>query len=145
MTMVLTRQQNWIMKKEAVGLGAMIRDARVRRGMTQDQLARRIGAVGSYVSMVETGVRKWPQELIAPIADALGLDQIDMAIAAGLISPPCDHPMQSTDPMLDELIDKLRRVQLSEERVALLGVILDVWEEKEPAAPRRNGRRPVSS
>lgn len=125
------RPQNASMKYVPVGLGAMIREARLRRGMTQDELAERIGAVGSYVSQIETGARKWPQELIPAIADALKLDEVDMAIAAGILRPRHDRPIEPENPVLDELIDKLREIQLSEERADTLERVLDVWRDND--------------
>lgn len=78
------------------GLGALIRSARQRRGWTQEQLADRIGVQKSYVSQWETGARKWPQEHIRAIAEHLGLSQVDMAVAAGLIDVPGEpSPSQS--------------------------------------------------
>jgi transcriptional regulator with XRE-family HTH domain len=87
------------------GLGTLIRTARQRRGWTQEQLADRIGVQKSYVSQWETGARKWPQEYIRPIADLLGLSQVDMAVAAGLIDPPQEAPPQPNDPIVAELIE----------------------------------------
>lgn len=77
----------------AVELGKLIRDARLRRGWQQQELADRIGVDRGYISTIENGKRNWPQQYVPAIADALGLDQTDMAIAAGLItgirrSPP---------------------------------------------------------
>jgi transcriptional regulator with XRE-family HTH domain len=70
------------------GLGEMIRTARLRRGWTQRELAARLDVDKSYISQWETGARKWPQEHIKAIARELGLSQVAMAVAAGLIETP---------------------------------------------------------
>lgn len=74
------------------GLGELIRTARLRRGWTQDQLADTLGVQRSYVSQWETGGRKWPQDHVRAIAETLGLSQVEMAVAAGLIDDPRDAP-----------------------------------------------------
>lgn len=89
------------------GLGALIRSARQRRGWTQEQLAEKIGVQKSYVSQWETGARKWPQEHVRAIAFHLGLSQVDMAVAAGLIDEPMEPYPLPTDPRVQEFIDLL--------------------------------------
>lgn len=75
-----------------MNLGDLIRLARQRKSWTQDDLAQRLGVERSYISQWETGARKWPQEYVRAIADTLGLSQVDMAVAAGLIDAPADRP-----------------------------------------------------
>ena len=89
-------------------LGKLLRDARLRQGWTQEDLARRLGVKDSYISQWETGGRKWPQEYVRPLAKLLGLRQVDMAVAAGLIDPP-DGPttVSPPDPLIADLIDAL--------------------------------------
>jgi len=68
-------------------LGELVRDARLQLGWSQQDLAERCGTKPAYISLIETNSRKWPRELVPELARALGLSQIDMAIAAGLIEP----------------------------------------------------------
>ena len=96
---------------DRTGLGEVIRRARLRRGWTQDQLADALGVQRSYVSQWETGARKWPQEHVRAIADTLGLSQVDMAVAAGLIDAPYDRPAPTiVDPRLQEIADAWPRL-----------------------------------
>lgn len=69
-------------------IGDLIRDARSRMGMNQSELADAVGASQSYISGIERGTRIWPQEYIRQIAEVLGLDQVELAVAAGLIDAP---------------------------------------------------------
>ena len=104
----IARQQNASMS-ESSGLGSLIREARLRRGWTQVQLGEAVEVAPSYISQIETGARKWPQELIAPLAKALGLSQVDMAVSAGLIDPPDQAgPQVEDDPRLTEFIRRAR-------------------------------------
>lgn len=86
------------------GLGKLIRDARLRRGWTQKDLGDRLGVEKSYVSAIETGLRRWPQEYISDLARHLGLSQVDMAVAAGIIDHPTD---MATAPMVDPRLSEL--------------------------------------
>lgn len=91
---------------ERGGLGALVERARLRRGWTQRELAEKLGVQQTYVSAIETGARKWPQDYVRPLACLLGLRQVDMAVAAGLIDPPGDgQPAPVYDPVVAELVE----------------------------------------
>lgn len=44
-------------KREASGIGAVVRSYRVKAGLTQVDLARRLGVTPSYISRIESGDR----------------------------------------------------------------------------------------
>lgn len=73
-------------------LGELIRETRLQLGWTQDELGDRCGTTGAYISLIETTGRKWPQTLVPTLSQVLGLSQIEMAIAAGLIEPSAAQP-----------------------------------------------------
>lgn len=56
-----------------VALGASIRDARQRKGMTQAVLADELGLSVAYVSLIERAGRNPPWTTVVAIAKALGL------------------------------------------------------------------------
>jgi transcriptional regulator with XRE-family HTH domain len=107
------------------GLGGLVREARLRRGWTQEQLGDRLGVEKSYVSAIETGARKWPQEYVRPLSELLGLSQVEMAVAAGMIDPPERMPPRPVyrDDRLEALAENWD--QLTDVEVALLMVVLD--------------------
>jgi transcriptional regulator with XRE-family HTH domain len=76
--------------------GALVREARLRRGWQQQDVADRIGVDRGYISVIENGKRNWPQQYIAPLASVLGISQVEMAIAAGLIER--EGPVPERDP-----------------------------------------------
>src|SRR5690606_1912584 len=52
---------------EAFKMGAMIHDIRVERGMTQEQLAEKVGTTKSYISKIENNIceaRIWTLKII---------------------------------------------------------------------------------
>lgn len=90
------------------GLGDYVRYARLQRGWTQADLGERIGVDRAYISQIETGARKWPRELIPALSRVLGITQIDMARAAGLID---DGPsVAEARPTYDETAERLSRI-----------------------------------
>ena len=60
-------------------VGALIRKARERRGMTQLELGRSIGTSPPYISMLECGLTKGVSGArLTEIADALGLKTAEL-------------------------------------------------------------------
>lgn len=55
-------------------VGALVRDARARAGVTQGQLAERIGTAQGNVSAIELGARLPSLDMLDRIAQALGLE-----------------------------------------------------------------------
>jgi transcriptional regulator with XRE-family HTH domain len=64
-------------------LGRNVREARKRRGISQEELAFGAGMKRSYVSDLERGTRNPSVKAIARLASALGVEPASL-----LISPP---------------------------------------------------------
>lgn len=56
-----------------VRFGEQVRAARIEAGLTQAQLAERLGRSQKYVSLIETGGRRLPIDAMMLIMRALGL------------------------------------------------------------------------
>lgn len=56
-----------------VRFGEQVRAARIKAGLTQAQLAERLGRSQKYVSLIETGGRRLPIDTMMLIMRALGL------------------------------------------------------------------------
>ena len=108
-------------------LGELIRNRRYQLGMTQQELADQIGIRASYISQIETNDRKWPHEHVPALSAVLGLSQVDMAIAAGLIERVGPTPTPDPDPVRADLLRQLGRVRLDRDRVDTLQDILGGW------------------
>jgi len=53
-------------------LGDMLKKLRVERGLTQEQLGKRVGVSDAYITMLESGTRKNPSlPLLKRLAKAL--------------------------------------------------------------------------
>ena len=107
------------------GLGELIREARLRKGWTQEELASRLGVKDSYISQWETGGRKWPRDHVRAIARVLGLSQVELAVAAGLIDRP--EVMPPRPAYQDERLRLLaeRWDELSDPEKEMILVVLD--------------------
>ena len=67
-----------------VGVGALIRGARRRAGLSLEALARRCGCARSHLSQVETGKKHAGQELLGRLEEGLGLGRGVLVEAASL-------------------------------------------------------------
>lgn len=124
-------------------LGELVKERRKRLGWTQAELAERIGVDRSYLSMIETGARKWPRDVVPDLSDALGISQIDMAVAAGLIEPPPaadTNPVALVDPRLTAIVERLGR--LSDRELSHVLSVLDFLDGGNHGA--NTARQPVT-
>ncbi|MEZ4241596.1 MAG: short-chain fatty acyl-CoA regulator family protein [Myxococcota bacterium] len=83
------------------GLGAKVRAVRRREGLTQAQLAERLGISASYLNLIERGKRPLPAALLIKLAQQL---QVDLSS----FSPDADAQLEASvrealsDPLFDE-------------------------------------------
>lgn len=59
---------------ERTGIGARIRNARQKQGLTQEQLAELTGVTREYISRLENGRQGARADILVAIADRLGID-----------------------------------------------------------------------
>ena len=70
-------------KPDPHGLGPLVRQTRIRLGLTQHELALRMGVQGSFISKIETGRVKQPSlHFLNPLATALGVSVATLYEAA---------------------------------------------------------------
>jgi len=62
--------------------GAIIKDARRSRGISQEGLADSLHVSRAYLSMVESGARPITEETALRLADLLGVDRLVLLVAA---------------------------------------------------------------
>lgn len=53
--------------------GRLIRKTRMEKGLSQLELANKLGVTSAFVNKVENGRGQWPNERIAEICKALGI------------------------------------------------------------------------
>ena len=62
-------------------VGALLRDARIGTGLTQAEVAGRLGVPQSFVSKYETGERRLDVGEVQAICRVLGLSLVEFAVA----------------------------------------------------------------
>lgn len=69
-------------------VGKRVRDARVAKGLTQEQLAELAGVSPTYISVVERGIKSPQLDTFVPLCNALGVSAdallVDVVDAAAL-------------------------------------------------------------
>jgi transcriptional regulator with XRE-family HTH domain len=63
-------------------LGELLKTRREALGLTQRELARKIGVEASHIAFIESGRRKPSLKLVARIADTLGVDRQELLVLA---------------------------------------------------------------
>ena len=66
----------WISRDNYVAVGVALTEVRKRVGVSQDELARRLGKPQSFVSACERGQRRIDIIELSRIAGALGIDSL---------------------------------------------------------------------
>ena len=81
-----------------VDMGKRVRKQRQLIGLTQQELAERIGVSTSFVGHVERGTRKASLETLVALSNALGVG-VDYLLAGSLESSPDEeNPSTTMDP-----------------------------------------------
>ena len=115
-----------------VKFGQLIRERRRQSDLTQEQVARQVGTSTPYVGHLEAGKRHPSDEVVARLADALGLDRRELFLLANphakaLFNPPDSEQANSAWDVFrtDENLLRLHKVTDKEmnmlSQVALLG------------------------
>jgi transcriptional regulator with XRE-family HTH domain len=89
-------------KRELMPFGRAVKDARVRRGMTQIELANRLKTTQSAVSAWESGRAVPNIRGVAAAEKVLGLDRGELS--RHLRYAPVDAPRPSSEPRVEEAI-----------------------------------------
>ena len=95
-----------------VDMGKRVRKQRQLIGLTQQELAERIGVSTSFVGHVERGTRKASLETLVALSNALGVG-VDYLLAGSLQSSPDEeNPSGAMDPnrrlVIRELLSTLQ-------------------------------------
>jgi transcriptional regulator with XRE-family HTH domain len=128
--------------KYANDLGEFLKTRRAALGLTQRVLAEKLGVEASHVAFIESGRRKPSLNLVARIADTLGLNRQEVLVLAhpeaeALITPTNSTPPKKTTPSWQRFIKDhklLSRYHVTKrelqvlENLSLLGTVLAAKE-----------------
>jgi transcriptional regulator with XRE-family HTH domain len=88
------------------GLGGLVIQRRHELGLTQQELARRIGVPTANLSQLEHSTSRWQSRLLWALAEELRLPQLELALAAGVITdlPRLDVGRVEPTEAIDDLV-----------------------------------------
>lgn len=113
-------------RQQQEAAGRWLRDAREQRGFrTAGALARRMGVSDSIVSRYETGISAVSDERAEQIAEALGMDIIEVRRGLGLWVPPsgnqpAEAEQDDADALSPEEIATIERIRSNPKKRARL-------------------------
>jgi transcriptional regulator with XRE-family HTH domain len=86
-------------------LGELLKTRREALGLTQRELAQKIGVEASHIAFIESGRRKPSLKLVVRIADTLGVDRQELLLLAhpeakALLAEPQFEPSRKTAPSM---------------------------------------------
>lgn len=91
-------------------IGERIKKARKSKGITQENLAEKLGVLIGYVSQVERGITKISLDLLGAISSILDCD------VAGLI---IQSATKSSEYMESEIISEIRKLDQKKKKIVL--------------------------
>lgn len=112
-------------------LGFLVRRERERRKLTSTQLAAKLGVSQSTLSRIENDkIVEAPEPwLMRKFEEELGIPQHVALMALGYNVGPVTAAVVDTDPALIDLITRLRRLPLTDNRPASIGNMINVFAD----------------
>jgi transcriptional regulator with XRE-family HTH domain len=89
-----------------------LREWRTRRGLTQSQLADKVGWTSAYVSRLENGERRLKIDQIVKLAKALGIEPAQLMVANQMPADDLDALISLAKKMRPE--DRRRLIRIAE-------------------------------
>jgi DNA-binding XRE family transcriptional regulator len=117
--------------------GRVIRERRRQLDLTQEEVARRIKASGSYVAHLETGKRHPSRQVVVKLTDVLGLDARELFLLANpKVGPLISEQVKSDGTSAwDAFVgdEKLRKVHnITDQEMAALSKVAMMGRVRSP-------------
>ena len=115
-------------RSTAYPLGRLVRDKRQELGLTQMEMAERIGISQAYLSSMERGGVRMPDvEIRRRLADVLRMTHLELLMAIDELSP--EEAGQAPRPIVPDVVRKLDALDPASRR-AVERVIDDIYSAK---------------
>ena len=88
-------------------IGELVRSLRLRRGMSQFDLADAVGIDNSYLSRIESGERRPSPKILKKFAEVLHYSYDDLIVTSGILS---EEFIRASGSVLEDPVDELRRM-----------------------------------
>lgn len=112
-------------------IGAAIRDARMARGVTQEELARAFGVDRVTIARYERGTRTVSAPTLLQLLSFLGRD-LPLGTAQPSLPPEIPARVRPADPLVDRVVQVLQERPELAATVKDLFETLEVWPSTEP-------------
>jgi len=115
-------------------LGKIIRQQRVMRRLTRQELARASGVSQSYLSRIERGERFPSARILRRIANPLGFGEAQLATLAGYLSPQPSGVSEASsygqlDPYVAAVVSQ-EPVEIQRTVIGILSILKSVAKKK---------------
>jgi transcriptional regulator with XRE-family HTH domain len=91
------------MAKTRLSFGGIVYHARTGKGMTQSEVARRLGVHGDFICLIEKGHRNLSLDRVPKMAEILGIDTLEL----------CWVALAEQYPTFWQTVSEQRRLRLS--------------------------------
>jgi repressor LexA len=88
-------------------IGELVRSLRLRRGMSQFDLADAVGIDNSYLSRIESGERRPSPKILKKFAEVLHYSYDDLIVTSGILS---EEFVRASGSAIEDPVDELRRM-----------------------------------
>jgi transcriptional regulator with XRE-family HTH domain len=119
--------------------GGRVREARLAKGLSLRELARRVEKAPSYVNDIEYDRRVPSEAVVRQLCDELDLDVDVMLAVAGRVGEGAEEYLR-TEPTAGVLFRRVAQERLDEDALQeLLARVEQLSSRRRPKAPRRSG------
>lgn len=115
-----------VMSSDEKNLGKLVKEQRVRIGLTLDELAAMSGVSSSHLGHIERGERFPSARVLHRIAKPLGFEEIELLTLAGYLSPQPLGMVESHPHHAPKELDPYVAGILSEEQVEIQRAVITI-------------------
>lgn len=135
------------MQHGSTEFGALLKNLREKRNVSQSKLAERADFDHSYVSRLESGARMPTREAVDRLGQALNLEepQLDSLLAAAGFLPRDVSSLLSSEPVIGEVLDLLQDEAVPSEYRDNMRQVLSLLAKQARFAIRTGSARPQAA
>ena len=122
----MKREADDIKNKELEIIGRRVREARIAKGLTQDEVAEKIGYTSrTTINKIEMGINGVPNSKLSLLAEILNVDISYLLVG--------DNKKESALLTLTSKDGKVRTMQITDEQYEIMQKALDIFEIEKDA------------
>lgn len=113
------------MEIDIIEIGNRIANARLEKGLTQEQLAERLDISNNFLSVVETGKRKFSLDKLIAVANELDLSLDYLIYGRTIVNVDNEYKM-----FVEQIYDKLSTLSKNKRKkfLEVLNIVADIFK-----------------